>query len=578
MSTVVLGVNHAFHDSAACLVVDGRLVSAIEEERLTREKHTQSFPREAIARLLAEAGLAPRDIDHVAVSIDPSAHQADKLAYAASLNGDRARFVDYEFTRMQGRHIALWDWYHGLYGSGGQGPAVHFCDHHRAHAVGSYLVSGYDDAAILSIDGWGEWSTSWLGAAEGGGIRELGRSVYPHSLGLLYSAATEHCGFLPNFDEGKTMGLAPFGNPRRFYAAVRELVSIDADGTVAVRTDSLDLGGVSSGLIGPALQRVLGPRRGRGEPIEQRHRDIAAAFQQVLEECVLALAARLRGATSARHLVIAGGVALNSVANGRVLRESGFDDLYVMPAAGDAGTCIGAAFTVLSDLGHERRAVHDDAYLGTEYSDAAVLEVLERTKTPFRVLEDRAATAAKMLAEGHILGWFQGRMEFGPRSLGNRSILADPRSEEMKARVNAEVKHREAFRPFAPVVPLARAGEYFDLAVESPFMLKVCDVRERARSRIPAVTHVDGSARVQTVHPAANPLLHELLERFGERTGIPVLLNTSYNVMGEPIVEHPADALRCFWGSGLDALIIGPYLVEKSRAASDVEAQVRRVA
>ena len=576
--TTVLGINHAFHDSAACLVRDGRLLVAIEEERLTRDKHTQAFPAKAIARCLLESGIAPEAIDHVAVSIDPGAHQADKLAYAASLGEARGRFLDYEFARLQERHVQLWDWHRSLFGTGPDAPPVHFVDHHRAHAIGSWLVSGYERAAILSIDGWGEWSTTWLGEGDGGTVREIGSSVYPNSLGLFYSAVTEWLGFEPNYDEGKTMGLAPFGDAERFYDVVRGLVSVDADGTVTIDRDAFDLEGVSRGLVGERLVRLLGAPRAAGEPIREHHQDVAAAFQRVLEECVLSLAGILRERSDATHLVIAGGVALNSVANGRVLREAGFEDIYVMPAAGDAGTCIGAACTLSHDLGLGEPTVHDDPYLGTAYSDGAIRAALEATKTPYRRVEDRAAACAELLARGQIVGWFQGRMEFGPRSLGNRSILADPRSPDMKAKINAEVKHREPFRPFAPMVTRERCGEFFDLAVESPFMLKVCDVREDARDRLPAVTHVDGTARVQTVRAETNPLLHALLERFGEVSDVPVILNTSFNVMGEPIVESPSDALRCFWGGGLDALVIGPYVVEKAPVAVALESAAPRQA
>lgn len=569
----VLGINYAFHDSAACLVVDGRIVAAIEEERLSREKHTQRFPVHAIAASLKMGGLAVEVIDRIAISIDPHAAQAEKLRYAAGLGDGAERFMRYEFERLQQRHVAFWSWYEKTFGGNRNGPAVDFISHHDCHGYGTYAVSGYEHAAILSIDGWGEWTTSWLGEAEGKDVRTIARSDYPHSLGLLYSACTEWLGFIPNYDEGKTMGLAPTGDPSRFFDVVRPLVEVNARGQVVLDTERLAVENVSRGLFDDRLLSALGPARDPDAPFLEHHRDVAASFQLVLEEAVLAMAGTLRRESDARHLVMAGGVALNSVANGRVLREAGFDDLYVMPAAGDAGTAIGAAFVSLERATGERcHYVHDDPYLGTEYDDESIEEAFLRAKMPCRRSADVVAETAGWLAEGRIVAWFQGRMEIGPRALGNRSILADPTRMDMKAKLNAEVKHREAFRPFAPMVPEESASDWFDIDTPSPFMLKVCQVCDEKRDAIPAVTHVDGSARLQTVNASANPRLHALLRQFESLTGCPIVLNTSFNVMGEPVCESPADALRCALGTGIDVLVIGDYVLDKQEMFSGVVA------
>jgi len=382
------------------------------------------------------------------------------------------------------------------------------------------------------------------------------------SLGSFYEAATEFCGFRPNYDEGKTMGLAPFGDPGVFGKEVSDIVHIAADGAIRV-----DLSYFNYQLWEYRRRRKSRPRLPQ-EPFADNHNNVAAAFQHTLEECALKLCQVLRGRTRARRLVIAGGVSLNSVMNGRILREAGFDDIYVMPAAGDNGTSIGAAFYVHHALLRlPRVAVHDDPYLGTEYTDEAIEKELRQCKLPYTRHADIASVAARLLAEGGILGWLQGRMEIGPRALGNRSILANPAFPDMKDKINAEVKHREAYRPFAPSAPVESKDRFFDIKGESPFMLKVCDVLPEMKNKIPAITHVDGSARLHTVDAQINPLFHDLLTKFGRITDIPVLLNTSFNIQGEPIIESPLQAIRCFYSTGLDHLVMGSYLVSKRPSA-----------
>lgn len=560
----ILGLNYIFHDTSACIVADGELVVAIEEERLTRKKHTQAFPHAAIKACLKQARLSFEDIDHIAVSVQPEKRLVEKMSYAARLNGTARSFIAYEFDRPEARHIAFWSWFHECWPSSRRAPEVHFIEHHVAHAAGSYYVSPWNKAALLSVDGWGEWTTTWLGAALDSEVRTISESMFPHSLGLFYSAATEFCGFKPNYDEGKTMGLAPTGDAARFYSDVDSMVEVTRDGRL-----QLDMSWFAFEALGGALcsekfySRFGAPRRDKG-PIERRHRDVAAAFQRVLEDRAISLCRVLEQSTDAEHLVVGGGVALNSVMNGRILRETRFRDLYVMPGAGDNGTCIGAAYALYNgQLKHSKRYHHNNPYLGAEYSNEEIQRTLDECKIVYSRCEDVYDDAVSLLRAGKIIGWYQGRMEFGARALGNRSILADPAHPRMKDRINAQVKRRESFRPFAPSVPAEYSEAYFDIRVDSPFMLKVCNVRERRRTEIPAVVHVDGSARVQTVDRTINRRYHELLMRFGKATGHPVLLNTSFNVMDEPLVESPLDAIRCFFSTGLDNLVMGDYVICK---------------
>lgn len=560
----ILGINYIYHDTSACILRDGALVVAIEEERLTRKKHTQEFPHRSILACLHHARLSYADINHIAVSVEPAKWVSEKLSYAANLQGQAARFIDYEFDRLRDRHVVFWSWIHAAWPDPAHRPEIHFVEHHLSHAAGSYYVSPWRKAALLSVDGWGEWTTTWLGHAVDDDITCIGESCFPHSLGEFYSAATEFCGFRTNYDEGKTMGLAPTGNAERFYHDVSSMVEIDPSGRVSIDMSWFDYAALGGRLCGEKFISRFGRPRLANGPIEQHHKDVAATFQRVLEERVLELCDVLRRSTDAEHLVIAGGVALNSVMNGRILKEKRFRDLYVMPGAGDNGTCIGAAYQVFNGkLGNSVRHRHDDPYLGPGYSDEEIKQVLEQCKLAHRRADDICRDAARLLKDGRIIGWFQGRMEFGARALGNRSILANPTIYNMKERLNAQVKHREAFRPFAPSVPTEYCNEYFDIDVDSPFMLKVCAVRASSRQEIPAVVHVDGSARLQTVERRLNPRYHELLLRFGEIARHPVLLNTSFNVMGEPIVESPLDAIRCFFSTGLDDLIMGDFIVSK---------------
>lgn len=558
---IILGINYFFHDTSACIVKDGELLFAIEEERLSRQKHTWDFPSRAIARCFAETGIQPQHIDHIAVSIRPTKDWQRKVWYAIQLGRKALPFIKHEFWHAFNKQRSFQRWLLQTFGT--RPPQVHMVDHHLAHILGSYYVSPYQDAALLSMDGSGEWSTTWLGSIIDGKVHCISESFFPHSLGSFYEAATEFCGFKPNYDEGKTMGLAPFGTPESFYPSMRNLVHITNTGEVRIDLHYFAYQNAGLTRVGEKYLATFGKPR-TGKLIEQHHEDVAAAAQETLEEAVLHMCRILEKTAQTEYLVISGGVALNSVMNGRILRETRFKDLYVMPAAGDNGTSIGAAFYVFNQLlGNKQRYLHNNPYLGTEYSNEDIEKILIECKLPYSRSQDICNETASLLHQNKIVGWFQGKMEIGPRALGNRSILADPTNPGMKDKINAEVKHREAYRPFAPSAIVEESKTYFDIEVETPFMLKVCQVRKQYQARLPAITHVDGSARLQTVNREINPRYHRLISEFGKLSGIPVVLNTSFNIMGEPIVESPIQAIRCFYSTGLDVLAIGDFIVTK---------------
>lgn len=570
----ILGLNYRFHDTSACIVSDGRLLVAIEEERLTRKKHAWEFPLHAIDRCMKSVGMEYRDLDCIALAFKPSHKVLPRLAFAASHPANAASFAAKEFGGAFMKQRAFWGWYDEHWPDRRKGPRPYFIEHHLSHAAGSFLVSPYERAAVMSIDGSGEWATSFLGHGEGTRFTCFHQSFFPNSLGSVYEAVTSFCGFTPDYDEGKTMGLAAWGDPDRYGPIADRIVTVDDEGGIHVDLSYFTYQYWGHRWCSQKFFDTFGPPRdpkAGKDAFDQRHKDVAAAFQKTLEKRALELCRVLRRNSDAEHVVIAGGVALNSVMNGRIVRESGFRDAYIMPAAGDNGTAIGAAYYLYNGLlGNLRRCVHLDPYLGPSYADERIASIIAECKLNAKRHEDIARKTARLIREGRIVGWFQGRMEVGPRALGNRSILADPTLKDMKAKLNAEVKHREAFRPFAPAVPKERKSEWFDTRVDDPFMLKVCDVLPDKRSLLPAITHVDGTARLQTVDRDVNPLFHDLLVRFGELSGIPVLLNTSFNIMGEPIVESPYDAVRCFYSTGIDDLVLGNYVISKQ--ASDERA------
>jgi carbamoyltransferase len=574
-----LGINAAYHDSAACLVQDGRVLAAAEEERFTHVKHGKrpipfsayELPFHAVDYCLAVASIRLVDVDHVAYSYDPylllgrhrddatlalplepSAHPTpaewesawDPLFLASIVNAPR-HLVGGVPLHLQAR----------FRGARPDGPyRWHFVEHHIAHAASAFHASPFTEAAVLTLDGRGERATTTYHLGLGNRLEHLGQVDFPHSLGLLYEQVTAYLGFLPSKDEYKVMALASFGKPT-YLDEFRALIQLGENGQYTIEP--------------PRLEERFGPARLNGGPLEQRHYDVAHSLQVALEEAALALARWLHAATGMENLCMAGGVALNCVMNARLRDRGQFARIWVQPAAGDAGTALGAALWVDAALRGDdtRRYAMEHAFLGPSYGDEEVERFLRWAKLPYRRLADVPEEVADLLARDKILGWFQGRMEFGPRALGARSILASPLAAAMQARLN-EIKDREDFRPVAPVVLEEEAGNWFASAEVSPFMLFVYDVLPEKAERIPAVRHVDGTARIQTINRAQHQLYYDLLKAFQARTGVPVLVNTSFNTRGEPIVCTPRDAVECFWTSPLDALAIGSFLLEKPGSAA----------
>ena len=574
-----LGINAVYHDSAACLVRDGIVVAAAEEERFTHRKHakrpvpfsTWELPFHAIDYCLREAGINLVDVDHVAYSYDPylllGRHRDDATITLPLEPSKQAKSCDWEAVwdplflssivnaprqLADGAPHHLRERFRGVRCDGPF--RWHFVAHHLAHAASAFHVSPFERSAVLTLDGRGERATTGYAIGQGTELEWLGQVHMPHSLGLLYEQVTDYLGFLRSSDEYKVMALASFGKPQ-FVPEFRAMVRLGAEGRYTIEP--------------PRLEVQFGPARRRGGPLEPRHYDIAHALQVVLEETVLEMARWLHEASGCDDLCMAGGVALNCVMNACVRDRGPFRRIWVQPAAGDAGTALGAAVWIdAKERGAGDRTYRmDHAYLGPSFGDDEIEAFLHRSKLPYRRLSHVPRQVAEILARDRVIGWFQGRMEFGPRALGARSILASPIHAAMQARLN-EIKDREDFRPIAPVVIEEEAAEWFVGADISPFMLFTFDVRPDKADRIPAVRHADGTARIQTVNRAQHPLYYDLLKAFQARTGVPVLVNTSFNTRGEPIVCAPRDAVESFWTSPLDALVIGPFLLEKSPGGS----------
>jgi carbamoyltransferase len=556
----VLGLN-TLHDASVALVRDGEIVVCIEEERLSRQKHHRGFPERAIREALAFAKIGFAEVDAVGFYWHPW-HRLGRFAWHFARHLPRTlsylRFQPELWGGFAGVGRRLRD-EHGFRGK------LRWVRHHVAHAYSAFCPSPFEEAAVLTVDGTGEWTTTAIfrGARDGlAARREIG---YPHSVGKVYEALTQYLGFLPLCDEGKVMGLAPYGSPR-FTDAFEKILHWNGDG-MRVGEEFFQYWLGRDPKYAPALVDLLGPARTPESPIEKRHEDVAASLQRRTEEAMLVLAAEAAKVAPSRNLCLAGGVALNSVANGRVLRESDFEGLFVQPAAYDAGAALGAALAVSHRLlGRLPRPRFDHAYLGLECDEASCARALERLGVAFERVADAPERAAELIAGGKVVGWFQGRAEYGPRALGARSILADPRDPGMKDRLNDRVKHREGFRPYAPSVLEERAAEWFVGAYPSPFMLLVFPVREDKRALVPAITHVDGTARVQTISREASPRFHALVSAFERRTGVPLVLNTSLNRRGEPMAGRPEDAVKLFLETELDALFLGDLLAVKGRA------------
>ena len=560
----ILGINCFGHDSAAALLRDGLPVCAVEEERYSRVKHTGAFPEAAIQECLDAAGIEGRDLDAVTFYWDPSIHRLRHLLHFVryaprSFHLLRSRWqADRDLRTVRGRLSAH---------LGTPRDRVHMVEHHLSHAASAFFPSGFDEAAIFTCDGVGEYTSTMFGVGRGSGFERLHEIYFPHSIGDFYSAITEYLGFRFSCDEGKVMGLASYGDPDRYGDLFRSILRVVPEGRYRLDTSYFryHTHGADD-WYSPKLVRALGPPRGPDEPIEQRHKDIAAAVQQAAGNCIVELLRWLHRRTGMSNLAISGGVGLNAEINGRILAQTPFSDVFVQPAANDASGSLGSAlYWWHQHLGHPRQFVMESAALGPEVSDEQHREAIDRHGLHAEELEEAELVerVAEALASGRIVGWFQGPMEYGPRALGNRSILAAPFPAEMKDTLNERVKHRESFRPFAPSVLAERVGEFFQESEPSPFMTMVYRTRTEHRERIPAVNHVDDTGRVQTVTREQSPLFYDLIARFGDRTGTPVLLNTSFNRAGEPIVNTSAEAITCFLDEEIDVLVLGHLLVDK---------------
>lgn len=560
----ILGLSCFYHDAGACLLRDGELVAAAEEERFSRIKHDSRLPLRATMYCLAAAGLQPGDLDYVIFYEKPLLKFERIVAgYTATYPRSRSTFV----TALQawlGQKLWVRSQIRDALDYDGE---ILFGEHHVSHAASAYFPSPFDEAAVVTADGVGEWATTTLGVGRGLDLEVTHEIRYPHSLGLLYSAFTAYLGFEVNEGEYKVMGMAAYGQPTS-VDKVRRLVDLCEDGSYRL---DLRYFGYQHSLrsIDPAFIELFGPARQPGADLDQHYADIAASIQLVTEEAMLGLARRARSLSGCSNVCLAGGVALNVLANARILRESGFERVWVQPAAGDAGGCLGAAtYLYHSVLRGEHRYRMDNAYLGPSYSNAEIHAFLDTAGVSYQVLEEShvARIVAGLLADNAVIGWFQGRMEFGPRALGARSILANPTDPTMKDALNAKIKHREAFRPFAPSTLVEAAPTYFDFGprVDSPFMLLTARVWPDKQHLLPAITHADGTARVQTVSRSQNPLYYTLIEEFGKLTGVPVLVNTSFNVAGEPIVCTPEEAFNSFAHTDMDYLVMGDALIPAS--------------
>jgi carbamoyltransferase len=588
MPTYILGISAYYHDSAACLLRDGHIVAAAQEERFTRKKGDPDFPRQAVDYCLRTAGIGSRDLTHVGFYDKPllKFERILETYLGIAPRGLRSFLMagplwikDKLYLDRQLKESLDWD------------GTILYAEHHESHAASAFFPSPFEEAAILTIDGVGEWATASIGVGSGHDLKLIRELHWPDSLGLLYSAVTYYLGFKVNSGEYKVMGLAPYGEPRYVQLMLDRIVDLQPDGSLRLDQDYFNyLGGLT--MTNGAFDRLFGgPPRVPETPLEQKHLDIARSVQEVCEEAMLRMARTAHRETGQRALCLAGGVALNCVGNGRILREGPFERIWIQPASGDAGGALGVAQLIWHRHLQSPRSVGcrdgmNGAYLGPEFPPDAIRSWLESVGAVFQRMDRDALLerTSELLAEGRVIGWFAGRMEFGPRALGGRSILGDPRNPAMQSQMNIKIKFREGFRPFAPSVLRERVSDYFELDVDSPYMLLVAPVRSERRrpvtaeeesrwgieklkvqrSEIPAVTHVDYSARIQTVSREDNPEYYDLIHAFERRTGCPLLVNTSFNVRGEPIVCTPADAYRCFMRTDIDHLVLWPYLLAKS--------------
>ena len=574
----ILGINAYHGDAAAALVCDGKLIAAAEEERFNRFKHSAGFPEQAIRYCLQTAGIKVEDLDHVGISRDPSAHLHKKILFAATRI---TKLASYQIKDRLGNAAKVRDVKDELARVSGASKKqlrarFHNIEHHRAHLASCFFVSPFDRAALLSIDGFGDFISTMWALGEGNTIDVLGQVEYPHSTGIVYTATTQFLGFPHYGDEGKVMGLAPYGQPR-FINEFREIIRTEENGQFRLNLDyfrhhaegvemTWDQGSPVIGRVfSDEFARLFGPPRAPGAALSDRERDIAASLQLRLEEVGFHILNHLHEQTGLTDLGLAGGVAYNSVMNGKILLNTPFKRLFIQPAAGDSGTALGVCYQIYNGiLKRERGEVMTGAYTGPQFSGDEIKKGLSESELPFECYSDEDLTkrAAQDIAAGLVVGWFQGRMEFGPRALGNRSIVIDPRRAEMKDILNDRIKKREPFRPFAPSILEESVADYFEQTHPAPAMLMVYQIKPERRAEIPAVTHVDGSGRLQTVTRAVNERYYQLISDFAALTGVPVVLNTSFNE-NEPIVCTPQHAIECFQKTKMDVLYLGNYAVRR---------------
>jgi carbamoyltransferase len=580
--TYILGINGFHGDSSACLVRDGVMIAAAEEERFRRIKHWAGFPSEAIRYCLAEAGISLADVDHVALNQDSKANLSKKLAYTITKRPDLGMVLDRLRNKREragvAEHLAV------AFPSQRFAGQVHEVEHHMAHLSSAFHVSPFNEAVAVSVDGFGDFASAAWGVGRGTQIDVEDKVYFPHSLGIFYQALTQFIGF-PNYgDEYKVMGLAPYGQPV-YLDQMRKIVLLQPDGSFKLNlacfrhhNEKVEYeweGGTPSvgTLFSQGLVDLMGPARGKDEVLTQHHKDIARSVQAMYEEAFFHLLNNLYARHKLDAVAVAGGCGMNSVANGKILLKTPFKEVYVQSAAGDAGGAIGAAYSVWHELGGARGPVHDHAYWGPQFNNDQIDQILQAKAaeisaqrcTTERIIDEATlcSQTAEALARGEVVGWFQDRMEWGPRALGNRSILGDPRRADMKDILNLKIKRRESFRPFAPSVLQSAVGEWFEQDGDVPFMMQVYQIRESKRALIPAVAHVDGSGRLQTVYAHTNPRYHALISAFFEQTGVPMVLNTSFNE-NEPVVCTPSEALDCFLRTKMDVLVMGDWVVRRA--------------
>ncbi len=582
--TTILGLNAYHGDASACLVVDGKLVAAVEEERFRRVKHWAGFPFEAIRYCLKEGGISLANVEHVAINRDPKANLIKKIGFTLKRRPELGLVLDRLKNARQWASVE--EELHCAFPNDLFCGVVHQVEHHLAHLASAFYVSPFDEAVVVSVDGFGDFASAAWGVGRGASIEIEDKVYFPHSLGIFYQALTQFLGFPHYGDEYKVMGLAPYGEPR-FMEEMRQIVRLQDDGSFRLDTrffrhhrekveyewedGSPHVGRLYSG----ELEALLGPARQKDEALEQKHMDIARSVQAMYEEAFFHLLNRLHERHGLDALCLAGGCAMNSVANGKVRRNTPFKKVYIQSAAGDAGGAIGAAFAVWHQTGGARGFVMEHAYWGCHFSDDDIHQCLEASAESLDVegckreyIENEAELCrrtAEAIAEGKVIGWFQGRMEWGPRALGNRSIVCDPRRADMKDILNLKIKRRESFRPFAPSILREKVGEWFEEDDEVPFMMKVFQIREDRRQAIPAVTHADGSGRLQTVYRHTNLRYYRLIEAFESISGVPIVLNTSFNE-NEPVVCRPEEALACFLRTKMDVLILGNWQVKRQES------------